>query len=488
MDFDRAQEPARSAARMRLHIASSLALVAALGCCVEISSLREARAETILGALAKAYSDNPDLDEQRANVRVRDEDLPKAAAGMMPKASISVNGGPQISRVRQPAGRDRFNHRQFTDDHMFGQPRGGNIAVTHPLFDGWRTENSMRQAESGIFAARANMRASEQEVLQNAATAYMNVMRDAAVVSLRKNNIAVLRRQLRVTRDRQELGEVTMTDVAQAEAALAQGKSDYFAAQSALENSRAYYEQVIGDAPKNLEPPSSIEHLLPRSREDAIDAAEARHPMIMASLHQLDAAASAVKVAEGALLPTVSVTAQVNQQFDSYLGYPGTKQFLAQVNGQLNVPIYQGGAEYASVRQAKQQAGQTQIHVSAQRNAVRSAVVQAFGQLAAAKASMASNAAAARAAEIALKGVRDEAAFGQRTTLDVLNAQQALLNARVNLVTSQRDRVVASYALLATIGGLSASTLSLDVEIYDPLVNFNQVKWKWIGVSTSDGR
>lgn len=478
--FARNQRPFGQRTLRALNVAAAVLMILVLG---EIGT----RAETILGALTKAYDVNPELAEQRANVRVRDEDISKAAAGMRPKASISVNGGPQLTRVRQPAGRDRNNNRLFNDDHMFGYPRGATFGVSQPLFDGWRTENSVRQAESGVFAARENARIAEQETLLNAATAYMNVLRDTAVLALRKSNIAVLQEQLRVTRDRLEVGEVTVTDLAQAQASLAQARSDIAVAQGSLENSVANYERVVGEAPKRLEPAVSIEGLLPKSRDEAVATAMSQNPAITTALHQIDGAESAVKVAEGALLPTASVNVQVNQQFDSFLGFPGTKQFSAQVNGQLNVPLYQGGGEYSSIRQAKEQLGQARIHVSVQRNAVRSAVIQAFSQFATAKASIAATQVAVKSAETALKGVRDEAFFGQRTTLDVLNAQQTLLNARVNLVTAQRDRVVASYAVLAAMGQLSGEMLNLNVSDYVPSEHFDQVKGKWIGVSIPDG-
>jgi outer membrane protein len=316
----------------------------------------------------------------------------------------------------------------------------------------------------------------------------MNVLRDSAVLRLRKNNISVLEEQLRVTRDRYEFGEVTNTDVAQARASLAKARSEFYAAESILNTSVASYRQVIGVEPDRLEPTKTVEHLLPKSTREAVQVGMFENPSVAMAMHQTDAAELAVKVAEGALLPTVSVSAQVSQQYDSYLVTPGTRQFSAQVNGVINVPIYQGGAEYASIRQAKQQLGQARLNADVQRDAVRAAVVSSYGELNTARASIASAREAVKAAEVALKGVRDEAFFGQRTTLDVLNAQQALLNARVDLITTQRDRVVASYAALAAIGGLSATVLNLNVESYDPSVNYEHVKTKWVGLSIPDGR
>jgi outer membrane protein len=457
---------------------------ATAACCV----VRSAVAETMPSALVRAYVSNPDLNQQRANVRVRDEDVPKAAAGMRPKASVSINGGPQFSRIRQPAGRDESGARIYSSVQMLGQPRGATAGVSQVVFDGWRTENSIRQAESGIFAARANARLAEQTTLLNAVTAYMNVLRDTAVLRLRKNNIAVLDEQLRVTRDRYEFGEVTNTDVAQARASLAKARTEFYAAESVLKTSAASYRQVIGVEPSRLEPARTVEHLLPKLSDDAIQVGILEHPSAAMATHQTDAAELAVKVAEGALLPTVSVSAQVSQQYDSYLVTPGTRQFSAQVNGVINMPIYQGGTEYASIRQAKQQLGQARLNADVQRDVVRAAVVSSYGQLNTARASIASAREAVKAAEVALKGVRDEAFFGQRTTLDVLNAQQALLNARVDLTATQRDRVVSSYTALAAIGRLSASMLNLDVELYDPSVNYEHVKTKWVGLSISDGR
>jgi outer membrane protein len=458
---------------------AALAVLAVLAPCCAV-------AETIRDALQKTYANNADLNEQRANVRVRDEDIPRAFAGMRPRASLSLNGGPQRTGIRQPAGFDQFDNRLYSDDKYSGLPKNGTLSVMQPVFDGERTMNSVRQAESGVFQARAVLRQSEQQALQNGATAYMNVLRDTAVVDLRKNNIAVLQEQLRVTRDRQRFGEVTMTDVAQAEAALAQAQADYAAAQGALENSVANYVQVVGAAPKRLEPAPALERLLPRSRDDAIRAALVEHPNIVAAEHQVDAAEAAVRVAESQLSPTASVGVQVIQQYDSYLGYPGTRQVSGQLVGQVSVPLYQGGGEYAGIRQAKEQLGQARIHADVQRFAVRAAVVQAYSQFTTAKASIAFTNVAVRAAEAALRGVRDEASVGQRTTYDVLKAQQDLLNARVNLVTAQRDEVVGSYAVLAAIGRLSLETLDLAARAYDPNIHYEQVKGKWIGVSTPE--
>ena len=346
----------------------------------------------------------------------------------------------------------------------------------------------MRQAESGVFAARAALRVTEQTTLLKAATAYMDVLRDAAILRLRKSNIAVLKEQLRETRVRYNAEDVTFTDMAQAEAGLAQARSDFFIAEANLQVSAANYHQIVGLEPDRLEPAPSVDHLLPKTVDEALTLALVEHPSVDGALHQADAVAHSVKVAEGALLPTVSVNAQVSQQSDYLLGQPGTRLFIAQGSVQLNAPLYQGGGEYASIRQAKEQLGQARLTADLQRVTTRNAVVSSYARLKAARAAIQSGREVVKAAEAALRGVRLEALVGQRTVLDVLNAQQALLDARVKLVSFQHDSVVATYAVLAAIGRLNTQTLKLEATPYDAAVHFEQVKDSWIGWSTPDGQ
>jgi outer membrane protein len=471
------------------NVAAQLPVVwvgAAFLICVAFGA-RGAHAETLSGALAQAYDKNPDLNEQRALVRAHDEDVPRAISGYRPKANLSFSAGPEKSTVRQPGGRDLARNRLYTNDQNYGYPRTGTLNVSQTVFDGWRTDSSVRQAESGVLAARAILRAAEQEVLLRAVTVYMDVLRDTAVLGLRNRNQVVLAEQLRVARNRADVGLATLADVAQADAALAQAQSDRVAANEALRASLADYREVIGHTPSRLEPAPGCESALPTTLELAIQRAVVSHPQVVSSLHQTDVATMAVKVAEGALMPSLSVGAQVSQLFDSYLGYPGTKQFSAQVMGTLNVPLYEGGAEYSAVRQAKQQLGQALLHVSAQRSAVRAKLAASYSRLATAKAAERYGQTAVRASETALMVVRNEADVGQRVLLDVLNAQQALFDARVKTVTAQHDRVVASYAALAALGDLSADGLNLAVARYDPATNFRQVRELWFGVNTPDG-
>ncbi len=442
-----------------------------------------AQAETISTALSRAYVSSPDLNAQRAFARATDENLPRATAGYRPTVTVNGSVGRQYNEVTSPTTAARAGGRTAS----VTTPRTASLTLTENLYNGNRTQNGVRQADSQIFQAREQLRLSELNLLNNAATAYMNVLRDTAILNLRRNNVSVLDQQLKQTRDRFSVGEVTRTDVAQAESALAQGQSDAFTAQSTLSTSIANFRQLIGVEPKNLAPARPVEDLLPRTLESAIQASQNEHPQVTAALHAVDVAEYAVKIAEGALLPTLSLQGQALQSKD-YQSVNGQRAFSASATANLSVPLYQGGSEYAAVRQAKEQVSQARLQADLARDQVRSSVVSSWGIYQNARAVIQAQQSAVRAAEIALNGVREEAKVGQRTTLDVLNAQQVLLNARVNLVTAQRDRVVGSYNVLASSGLLSAATLNLRAENYDPKVHYDQVKDKWIGLQTPDGR
>lgn len=434
-------------------------------------------AETISAALARAYMGNPDLNQQRAATRASDENVSKANGGYRP----------------QVAGTAQFGYAN-TDGNIFNNaihsntfPNSAGFTVTENIFNGNRTTNTVRQAESQVHESRETTRNTEQNTLQNGATAYMNVLRDTAILELNKNNITVLEEQLRQTRDRFNVGEVTRTDVAQAESSLATARSQYFTAQANLETSIANYRQIIGVQPRRLEAARPIDRLLPGNLDEAVRVALAEHPSVQAAFHAVDAAALQVQIAEGALYPTVNVVAGVQQE-NQQEGLSGYREFSATVLGQLNVPLYQGGEEYATIRQDKELLAQARLQADLQRDEIRANVVSTWGQLQSAKAVIRSSEAAVKSSEIALDGVREEAKVGQRTTLDVLMAQQTLLQSRVSLVSAQRDRVVASYAVDAATGRLTAANLGLSVIEYDPTIHFDQVKDKWIGLRTPDGR
>jgi outer membrane protein len=295
-----------------------------------------------------------------------------------------------------------------------------------------------------------------------------------------------LQEGLRQTRVRLDSGNVTATDVSQSESRLAVGRTAVFAAQAAYEGSKAVYRQVIGLDPNRLLAASPVDRFIPGSITAASTAAISQHPNVASAQQNVDAALIQVKVAEGALYPTLTVQGSVQKNYEQSL--TGLSSFQAAVTGQLSVPIYQGGAEYSAIRQAKETQAQRQLDLNVTRDQTRANLLQAWAQLAAAKSSIESTKSQVKAAEAALNGVREEARLGQRTTLDVLNAQQELVTARISLVSAQRDRVLNSYSVLSAIGRLSPQVLGLTVPGYDASVHYHQVRDAWFGVRTPDGR
>ena len=465
-------------ARDRFRAARSGALIAAsMGASLAVAA---AHAETISGALVKAYLNNPDINQQRAAVRASDENVPKATSGYRPTVTAEADAAIQQADTSLPG--------LGGNSSIYSKPRGYGLTVNQTLWNGDRTFNSIRLAELGVMAAREVLRNTEQNVLLDSVTDYMNVLRDTAILDLDRNNVRVLQQQLRQTKDRFAIGEVTRTDIAQAEASLAGAQATALSAQSTLRTSIANYRQMIGEEPKSLAPAQALASPLPRSLTQAIAISQIEHPAIVGSLHGVDAAALNIKVIEGALYPAVGLTGQIAQRFDA-VGFLAPNNVLtASLAGQISIPIYDGGVTYASTRQAKEQLGQQELQTDLQRDRVRAAVISAWAVNSNSAAIIRSARSQVAASEVALLSVRQEARIGQRTTFDVLTAQQTLLNARVQLVVAQHDQVVATYAVLSAVGRLSPANLGLPAIQYDPKAHFEQVKDKWFGLRTPDGR
>lgn len=443
-----------------------------------------ASAETLDGALIRAYRFNPSLNSGRAGLRGIDESVPQALSALRPKIGVDARLG--IEDRRNVADQiDIDNHdpatRKFTESIQSGRgaPRAGVISVEQPLFDGFKTLNATRAAQSAVFAGREKLHILEQRVLFEAVSAYMNVLRDAAALNLQLNNVQVLTEQLRQTRERYLYGQITPTDIAQSEARLAAGKALVGSARAALEASIGNYRRVIGEEPKRLAPAQGVDGILPKEREEAERIALAEHPTIRAALHDADAADLDVHVQESDFMPRLSVVGNIYTQSD--IDGPGNRAAGASLIGKLSVPIYEGGKTPSLVRQAKEIAGQKRLDADVARGEVLALTRANWAALQAAKTAVASAKTQSEAAARALYGIREEAKAGQRTTLDILNAQLELLNARIALLAAQRDRVVASYAVLASLGRLSTRTLKLDVEEYDPSLHFDQVQGSWGG-------
>ena len=467
---------------------------------------RPAAAETLVEALSNAYLINPVLNAERANLRATDESVAVAKSGLRPGISASgdaafrnqesdVVGGSrsnaqtcdETTRAIEPAFctfldaslKAAAAPATLADDGVT-HPRGYSVTLTQPIFEGFQNLNAIRQAKATVQAGREGLRATEQSTLLNAATAYVDVVRDQAVVRLRQTNVDVLTEQLRQTKDRFNVGEVTRTDVAQAEARRSDAITQLYAAQANLKTSRATYEQVIGHPPSNLVHPPSIVHLLPSQLEDAMTLSDGENPFILAAVYQEEASLYNVSQIEGELLPRVTLDADYTQRFGQ--SRTVTEQQVFTVLGRVDVPLYQGGGVAARIRQAKETNNQLKKEVEDARLRIHAEVVSNWAQLQSTASQIKSAQDALEANRIALEGVKEEEKVGQRTTLDVLNAQLEYLGSQIQLVTAKRDRVVAEYSVYSSIGRLDAQSLGLSVPFYDPFEHYNIVKNKWFGL------
>lgn len=437
-----------------------------------------ARAESLNEALAAAYEYNPQLDAERARLRATDEEVTRARSGFRPVitggADINYNWSKQSASVGT------------TEQEL--KPGGYSIDAVQPIFNGFRTINSVNEQEANVRAARETLRAVEQSVLLQAVTAFMDVVRDQAIVRLRENNVNVLSRELKATEDRFAVGEVTRTDVAQAQARRAGAVSALDLAKANLKTSRATYERIIGHAPGSLVEPRGYERFLPKSLEEATNVGTHENPAVVNALYLEQAAKYGVDRIRGELLPSVQLEASYSDRFETSSAINESES--ATVTGRLTVPIYEGGEVYARVRQQKH------IHISRlqeieqARSETEEQVVAAWSQLLAARAQIQSDQSQVEANTTALTGVREEERVGQRTLLDVLNAESELLNSQVNLVSTRRNLVVSSFAVLSAVGRLDAVNLGFTSVAYDPEAHYQEVRRKPWGTSIthSDGR
>jgi len=315
----------------------------------------------------------------------------------------------------------------------------------------------------------------------------MGVIKAQVVVNLTAQNIQFLREQVRAAEDRLSVGEGTRTDVAQTTARLSSGMSDYAAAVASLNQAIATYVQVIGHKPERLGAVDGIDKLIPPTLDEALQIALRSHPSIVSGLYNIDVASWNVQIAEGSLLPSISLKGSVSHR-DGIPPLSGSWSDTASITAGLSMPLYQGGEVASKVRELKETLGQRRIQLDSTRAQVRQQLISAWGSLDAAVAQVKAAADQVAAEQLVLSGVIEERRVGQRTTLDVLNAQQDLLNAQVAQVTAQYNRVVAAYTLVAAIGRLDAQTLGLAVAVYDPTAHYDDVKDKWLGLRTPDGR
>ncbi|MCK1709403.1 MULTISPECIES: TolC family outer membrane protein [unclassified Bradyrhizobium] len=463
--------------RHRLGVAPVLATWTALALSCVVTAT--AKAEALPEALAKAYQTNPQLNAERARQRATDENVPQALAGYRPQIVASLSAGLQSVRNLLP---DNTIQTANLKPWIIG------VTVTQTLFNGFRTANSVRMAELQVQSGREALRNVGQGVLLDAVTAYTNVLANQSLVEAQRSNVAFLRETLAVTQRRLNAGDVTPTDSAQAEARLNRGLADLNAAEVALAVSQATYAQVVGNTPSQLRPAEVVDRYLPRSREDAMTMAIREHPAVMAASFDVDVASTTIRIAEGTLLPSASIqgSASRSRNNDPTLGTLAEDQ--ASIVANVTAPIYDGGQAASQTRQAKEITAQSRLVLDQVRNQARTAATSAWVTNEGAKIAVSASESEVKAASVALQGVQREAAGGQRTTVDVLNSQADLIQARARLIGALRDRVIASYTLLSAVGRLDVKTLSLNTPDYLPEVHYQQVRDAWHGLRTPSGQ
>ena len=450
-------------------------LVAALMSVSVLASPLGAGAESLTEAMASSYGGNPTLRAERARQRSTDELVPQAMAGWKPTITASAEVAYRIDDNDNAPGSFLNSTPNRPRESI---PLGLQIQLVQPLFRGFKTTEGTAQAEATVKAGRENLLVVEQQILFQTAQAYMNVVRDRQIVDLRKQNVQVLRTQLTGARERFAVGEVTKTDVEQSRARLSAAEALLSTSKATLANSVANYQRVVGHAPGTLRFPKMVR--MPRSLDEALTIAGRTNPNVLSAAYVEEASRHNIEVVRGDLLPEVVLNASATERITDLGENPGQEVQDLRVGGQVNLPLYDGGRTYSAVRQAKHISSQRRLQVLETGRAVSEAVAQSWSALEASRQTIAAARAQVEAATLAVEGVRQEFLVGSRTTLDVLNAEAELVNARIQLVTAQRDQIIASYQLLGAVGNLNARYLSLPVGRYDPAPNYVAARKKWI--------
>jgi len=430
-----------------------------------------ASAQTLTEALSYAYNNNPQLLAQRATLRATDEQVPQALSGWRPSVNFTGQGGFERGALSQHNGPSVFSN--FVQREL-------DLRITQPVYNGGRTEAQTRQAINAVEAARAQTLATETTVFQAVCQAFLDVVRDQTLVEVNRNNEAVLKKQVDATRDRFRVGEVTRTDVAQAESSYSQAVATRIASEGTLEVSRAAYTRAVGHPPGRLVLPKE-RPTLPATRDEALAIAATNNFNVISGNFTELAAKDNVDAVRGQLLPQISIVGDLNRSYSPSLTLNVAREDVASVVGQVTVPLYEGGQIYSQTRAAQQQVGARRSQTDDARRQAVQVASQSWDTLTSARAAIASFSAAVRAAQIALAGTQQEALVGSRTVLDVLISQQQLFTTQSQLVQADHDASVAEYNLAAATGRLIAPELHLPVQLYDMEKHYREVKDKWAG-------
>lgn len=426
-------------------------------------------ADTLETALAKAYDYNPALKAARAGTQATDENVALAKSGYRP--TLTVEGGYSDTKINTNAPVKPID----------GYNRSLTATISQPVFRGFKTMNSIKSAKSYAKASQANLMAIEQDVMLQAAIAYLDVLQDEAIVRLQKNNEKLLKKELEETKERFNVGEVTTTDLSQARASYASAQSQRISAEGNLEASRAVYKQIIGDNPKNISIPKQIEKMFPKSLDEAISYAKEHNYALEAARHNLKAKKYDVNTNTGDLLPSVNAYAMAGRlKSQNYMYHKNPTNDEVELGVNFSMPIYNAGSSRAKIRQSKYYRWQAQENLLNAEDALYSNITSAWEYLNANKARINSVRAQTKAYQVALNGVREEEALGNRTVLDVLNQYQYLLNSEVEEVTVRHDYYVSGLTLLQAMGKLTARDMKLKVDLYDIDANYKKTSGKWL--------
>ncbi len=429
-----------------------------------------ANAKTLNEVLDYTYENSWSINAERAGQRAIDENVAIAKSGFRPQIA-------GVGSIGRSYNRNKYDYTP-TKAELYKTPDDVSIQMKQPIFSGFSTVQAVNAAKSQVRAGRQGLVNTEQGVLLDAVASYMDVVRDKAVLDLRENNEKVLKEHLKSYRKRYKVGNLTRTDVAQSEARAEGATAARIAAEGNLKVSQANFFSIVGLDPDGLEDVVEFKQNLPATLDEAIDYAMDHNPQIKAAKHAKDAAEYTVKSKKGELLPQVDMTAAAGHQHEQMTVDKGD---YWQVKANLTVPIYSAGADYASIRQARQNENKAKIVWDKTVQDVRAGVISAWEYYTASKAQLSSIETQIKASKMALDGVIREAKVGSRTVLDVLDAEQEHLNNQVSLVRTHRDAIVSGYALLAAIGRLNPTDLGLSVKPYDSTEYYEDVKNKWIG-------
>jgi len=434
-----------------------------------------AEINTLEEALALAYQHDPGLDAQRAKLRATDEQISQALSNYRPSIDATGEAGKNWEKVD--------NGGIFSGDTIL-KPRDAGVNVTQPVFRGFRTSGSVDSAKAAAKAGQAALTQAEQQLLLDAAKAYLDVVQAQDLVQINQKNEADLKKELTITRDRLRIGELKKTDVSQADSRYKVAQVARIQAENELSNKRVTFSRLVGQMPGILKAPKLILEQ-PATMEDAIAMAQDNNPNVIAANYNQESARSDVTVAEGSLLPEVNIVGSANRGKNENLEIP-QQQDNYSIMAKLTIPLYRSGSDYSKARAAKQTVTQRDMELRDARNKTEEAVRTAWQTLVTARAAISGDKEAMDASDQALYGVKEEAKVGTRTTLDILNAEQELLNARTSFVKAVHDEAVAILEVKAALGMLTAKSLHLPVKLYDPTINYDKARNSWAGLDITE--